>query len=87
MNFNGIDLYLNDKRYEHFQSLTKEEQESKKQTIKQYIQLNLYNDILNNIDDILDEKNKKHFNSLPKSQQEAIKQVLILKMLNNEFDT
>ncbi len=86
MNFNGIDLYLNDKRYEHFQSLTKEEQESKKQTIKQYIQLNLYNDILNNIDDILNEK-KKHFYSLPKSQQEAIKQVLILKMLNNEFDT
>ena len=71
MNFDGIDLYLNDKRYKHFQSLTKEEQESKKQTIKQYIQLNLYNDILNNIDDILDEKIKNiliHYQNHNKKQ-------------------
>ena len=32
------------------------------------------------------DKNYTHFNSLPKSQQEAVKQLMILKMLQNEYD-
>jgi len=34
----------------------------------------------------VNDKNYEHFNSLPKSQQEAVKQLMILKMLQNEYD-
>jgi hypothetical protein len=69
MNFNGIDLYINDKRYKDFQSLTKEQQEATKQTIKQLNLLNLSNDITNNIDNILNEKNRNIVNHYQKNNK------------------
>ena len=78
MNVEGVDFYINDDNYKHFQSLSKFEQEVKKKTM--LLQISSY--ITNNLNNILNDEHLRHYQSLSKSEQEEAKQKMIFRMIN-----
>ena len=79
MNVGGVDFYINDDNYKHFQSLSNFEQEVKKETMG--LQISSY--ITNNLTTILNDEHLRHYQSLSKSEQEEAKQKMILGMMNS----